>query len=73
MCRVSRPKLTNLIKLNTNENPYGPSLRALEAMRQEVANSIRLYPDPASDQLREANRALSWLENGAGIRWQWLG
>jgi histidinol-phosphate aminotransferase len=49
-----QPKLTNLIKLNTNENPYGPSLRALEAMRQEVANSIRLYPDPASDQLREA-------------------
>ncbi|HEY8085709.1 MAG TPA: histidinol-phosphate transaminase [Methylophilaceae bacterium] len=49
-----QPKLTNLIKLNTNENPYGPSLRALEAMRQEVANSIRLYPDPASEQLREA-------------------
>jgi histidinol-phosphate aminotransferase len=49
-----QPKLTNLIKLNTNENPYGPSLRALEAMRHEVANSLRLYPDPASDQLREA-------------------
>ncbi len=48
-----QPKLTNLIKLNTNENPYGPSLRALEAMRQEVANTLRLYPDPASEQLRE--------------------
>lgn len=48
-----QPKLNNLIKLNTNENPYGPSLRALEAMRHEVADSLRLYPDPASDQLRE--------------------
>jgi histidinol-phosphate aminotransferase len=48
-----QPKLNNLIKLNTNENPYGPSLRALEAMRHEVADSLRLYPDPGSDLLRE--------------------
>ncbi len=49
-----QPKLPNLVKLNTNENPYGPSPRALEAMRQQVADSLRLYPDPQSDALREA-------------------
>ena len=41
-----QPKLANLVKLNTNENPYGPSPRVLEAMRAEVGDSLRLYPDP---------------------------
>ena len=49
-----QPRLTNLVKLNTNENPYGPSPRVLEALRQQVADSLRLYPDPHSDILREA-------------------
>ncbi len=49
-----QPKLPNLVKLNTNENPYGPSPRALEAIRQATTDSLRLYPDPESTQLREA-------------------
>jgi histidinol-phosphate aminotransferase len=49
-----QPKRNNLIKLNTNENPYGPSPRALEAIREEVSDSLRLYPDPSSDRLRQA-------------------
>jgi histidinol-phosphate aminotransferase len=49
-----QPKLPNLVKLNTNENPYGPSPKALEAMRAEVGDSLRLYPDPNSDRLKEA-------------------
>ena len=49
-----QPKLPNLVKLNTNENPYGPSPRAVEAMRQQIGDSLRLYPDPHSDALREA-------------------
>ena len=49
-----QPKLPNLVKLNTNENPYGPSPKVLEALRLQVADSLRLYPDPHSDQLREA-------------------
>lgn len=49
-----QPKLTNLVKLNTNENPYGPSQKVLEALRAEAADSLRLYPDPNSDKLREA-------------------
>jgi histidinol-phosphate aminotransferase len=49
-----QPRLPNLVKLNTNENPYGPSPRALEALRGEVADSLRLYPDPTSQRLVEA-------------------
>ena len=41
-----QPKLTKLVKLNTNENPYGPSPKALEAMRGELTDNLRLYPDP---------------------------
>jgi histidinol-phosphate aminotransferase len=48
-----QPKLGNLVKLNTNENPYGPSPRALEALSGVVGEGLRLYPDPASDRLRE--------------------
>ena len=49
-----QPKLTNLIKLNTNENPYGPSPKVLEALQAEVADSLRLYPDPDSARLKAA-------------------
>ena len=47
-----QPKLANLVKLNTNENPYGPSPKVLEAVRAEASDSLRLYPDPGSDRLR---------------------
>jgi len=49
-----QPKLSNLVKLNTNENPYGPSPRVLEALRAAVGESLRLYPDPNSDRLKAA-------------------
>jgi histidinol-phosphate aminotransferase len=49
-----QPKLTKLVKLNTNENPYGPSPKAIEAMRAEVNDNLRLYPDPNSDLLKQA-------------------
>ena len=49
-----QPKLPNLVKLNTNENPYGPSPRVLEALRAEIGESLRLYPDPLSERLRQA-------------------
>ncbi|MGP1675849.1 MAG: histidinol-phosphate transaminase [Burkholderiales bacterium] len=49
-----QPKLPNLIKLNTNENPYGPSPRALAALRAEAADTLRLYPDPNCDILKQA-------------------
>jgi histidinol-phosphate aminotransferase len=49
-----QPKIKNLVKLNTNENPYGPSPRALAAIAAEVNDGLRLYPDPTSLQLRQA-------------------
>lgn len=49
-----QPKLPNLVKLNTNENPYGPSPKVLEALRAETGDSLRLYPDPNADRLKEA-------------------
>jgi histidinol-phosphate aminotransferase len=49
-----QPKVSNLIKLNTNENPYGPSPRAIEAMTQEIGDSLRLYPSPDAETLKAA-------------------
>src|SRR5258708_8906986 len=49
-----QPRLANLVKLNTNENPYGPGPRVLEALRAELGDPLRLYPDPLSARLRQA-------------------
>jgi histidinol-phosphate aminotransferase len=52
-----QPQGGGWIKLNTNENPYPPSLRALEAIRLALVNdgaALRLYPSPDSAPLREA-------------------
>lgn len=49
-----QPKVASLIKLNTNENPYGPSPRVIEAVRREAADTLRLYPDPNADRVKAA-------------------
>ena len=52
-----QPKLTNLIKLNTNENPYPPSPHAVAAMQGELGvdgTTLRLYPDPNADRFKQA-------------------
>ncbi len=49
-----QPKIANLVKLNTNENPYPPSPRVLEAIRAELGDGLRRYPDPTSQQLIDA-------------------
>jgi histidinol-phosphate aminotransferase len=49
-----QPKADNLIKLNTNESPYGPSPRAVAAMQQEVGDTLRLYPSPDAEVLKAA-------------------
>jgi len=51
-----QPALAHPVKLNTNENPYPPSPRVLEAIRHELgenAESLRRYPDPTARKLRE--------------------
>ncbi|MEQ8846165.1 histidinol-phosphate transaminase [Botrimarina sp.] len=48
-----QPKGTKLVKLNTNENPYPPSPKVLEAIRAASADSLRRYPDPTASAFRE--------------------
>ena len=49
-----QPRGVSMVKLNTNENPYGPSPKALGAIREAADDRLRLYPDPAATELREA-------------------
>lgn len=42
------------IKLNTNENPYPPSPKTLQAAQESLDARLRLYPDPDSTALRQA-------------------
>lgn len=49
-----QPKDQQFIKLNTNENPYPPSPKALEAMTDAVNHDLRLYPDPNADELKQS-------------------
>ena len=48
-----QPKISNLTKLNTNENPYGPSPDVLQAMRQVLSDDLRLYPPPHAEELKQ--------------------
>ena len=49
-----QPRGGDVIKLNTNENPYPPSPRVLEALRALGPDEVRKYPDPVATALREA-------------------
>ena len=57
-----QPKMARLIKLNTNESPYGPSLKALTAITQANNDALRLYPDPNSDALKTSIATVHELE-----------
>ena len=48
-----QPKVANLIKLNTNENPYPPSPAVMEVLKNFDYGKLRRYPDPTADALRE--------------------
>ena len=49
-----QPKEPGFIKLNTNENPYPPSPRAMEVLRTASEASLRKYPDPMAQRFRDA-------------------
>lgn len=59
-----QPRLQNLVKLNTNENPYGPSPKVIAALQAEAADSLRLYPDPDSSRLKTAIADYHGLQAG---------
>ena len=48
-----QPKLPGLIKLNTNENPYGPSPQVIAALNEAAGDALRLYPDPTASELKQ--------------------
>ena len=48
-----QPRLANLLKLNSNENPYPPSDHVLSAIAGAVNDTLRLYPDPTASVLRQ--------------------
>lgn len=47
-----QPQVSDITKLNTNENPFGPSPLVLKAIRAQLTDDLRLYPPPESDQLK---------------------
>lgn len=57
-----QPKGSRLIKLNTNENPYGPAPGVLAAIASTSGDSLRRYPDPDSSELRAAYARREGLE-----------
>ena len=49
-----QPKRKDIIKLNTNENPYPPSPKVAQALKEMTAEKMRKYPDPACELLVNA-------------------
>ena len=49
-----QPQIEGLVKLNTNENPYPPSPKAIAAMQAAINADLRRYPDPESLVLKQA-------------------
>lgn len=67
-----QPRGNNIIKLNTNENPYPPSPRVIDAIVKKADASLRRYPDPNCDALKQVladyyavNRKNVFVGNGS--------
>jgi histidinol-phosphate aminotransferase len=48
-----QPRIAKLVKLNTNENPFGPSPQVFDAIEWAASEGLERYPDPESVALRE--------------------
>lgn len=56
-----QPQMQRLVKLNTNESPYGPSPKAIAAIEAQNNSDLRLYPDPEGAALKKAIAKLHGL------------
>ncbi len=56
-----QPKAADVVKLNTNENPYPPSRKVMEALAAIKPEQLRRYPDPMGTAFREAAAELHGL------------
>ena len=59
-----QPQGGGFLKLNTNENPYPPSPRVIEAIQGALNDRLRLYPDPVGTAFRQAAATLNGVEPG---------
>lgn len=59
-----QPKVPDLVKLNTNENPFPPAPGVLKAIKSAVDGRLRLYPDPTAESLRKRLAKLHRCEPG---------
>ena len=57
-----QPQMQRLVKLNTNESPYGPSPKVLAAIQEQNNEDLRLYPDPEGAALKQAIAKLHGLD-----------
>ena len=49
-----QPKINNMIKLNTNENPYGPCKQIKDILKEIDIEKLKLYPNSDGEELRHA-------------------
>ena len=56
-----QPKQSDVIKLNTNENPYPPSPEVTKVLSRIDAEQLRRYPDPVGDEFRQAAAQVNGL------------
>src|SRR5436305_5309390 len=49
-----QPRRTDLVKLNTNESPYPPSERVVEAIERAARGPLNRYPDPLARDFTQA-------------------
>lgn len=66
-----QPDQAHVTKLNTNENAYPPSPRAMAALRAVDADLLRRYPHPAANEFRRSAAAVldvdpEWILAGNG-------
>ena len=57
-----QPQQADVVKLNTNENPYPPSPMVLKALAKISAEQIRRYPDPVGSSFRQAAAKVNGIE-----------
>ncbi len=57
-----QPKATDVIKLNTNENPYPPSPKVTEVLAAIQPEQLRRYPDPLGNAFRQAAADVNGVE-----------
>ena len=57
-----QPKATDVVKLNTNENPYPPSPQVMKTLTEMKPEQLRRYPDPLGTAFREAAAEVNGVE-----------